>query len=94
MDENYINLTVTSSPYDNLRNYKGYHFDYEDIAKNLFRVTKDGGLVVWVVGDKIQKEEDFVANVQGLDVKKNQKKRESLIRGGEIKTERIVNYVG
>ncbi len=53
MDENYIDLTVTSPPYDQLRNYKGYKFDFENIAKNLYRVTKKGGILVWVVGDKI-----------------------------------------
>ena len=46
-----IDLTVTSPPYDNLRNYNGYSFDFEGIAKELYRVTKDGGVVVWVVGD-------------------------------------------
>ena len=46
-----IDLTVTSPPYDNLRDYEGYDFDFESIAKELYRVTKDGGAVVWVVGD-------------------------------------------
>lgn len=46
-----VDLTITSPPYDNLRNYKGYSFDFEGIAKELFRVTKQGGVVVWVVGD-------------------------------------------
>lgn len=46
-----IDLTVTSPPYDNLRNYNGYTFDFEGIAKELYRVTKEGGVVVWVVGD-------------------------------------------
>jgi SOS regulatory protein LexA len=55
MDENSIDLTVTSPPYDELRNYKGYSFDFENIAKQLFRITKRGGVVVWVVGDKIKK---------------------------------------
>ena len=53
MDENCVDLTVTSPPYDNLRDYKGYTFDVESIAKELYRVTKKGGVVVWVVGDKI-----------------------------------------
>lgn len=53
MSDSYIDLTVTSPPYDNLRNYKGYNFDFENIAKGLFRVTKKGGVVVWVVGDRI-----------------------------------------
>jgi site-specific DNA-methyltransferase (adenine-specific) len=51
MPENHIDLTVTSPPYDGLRDYNGYSFPFEEIAKELFRVTKDGGVVVWVVGD-------------------------------------------
>jgi len=46
-----IDLTVTSPPYDNLRTYNGFTFDFEAIAKQLHRVTKIGGVVVWVVGD-------------------------------------------
>ena len=46
-----IDLTVTSPPYDNLRKYNGYHFDFEAIAAQLWRVTKPGGVVVWVVAD-------------------------------------------
>lgn len=49
--DNSIDLTVTSPPYDNLRDYKGYTFDFELIACQLWRVTKLGGVVVWVVGD-------------------------------------------
>jgi site-specific DNA-methyltransferase (adenine-specific) len=49
-----IDLVVTSPPYDDLRNYNGYHFDFENIAIELFRVMKKGGVVVWVVGDKIK----------------------------------------
>lgn len=51
IDDNSIDLTVTSPPYDNLRTYNGYTFDFEAIAKQLWRVTKPGGVVVWVVGD-------------------------------------------
>jgi len=51
LEDNSIDLTVTSPPYDNLRDYKGYSFDFEGIAKELFRITKDGGVVVWIVGD-------------------------------------------
>lgn len=46
-----VDLTVTSPPYDGLRTYNGYSFDFETIAAELFRVTKPGGVVVWVVGD-------------------------------------------
>ena len=51
MPDNFVNLTVTSPPYDNLRTYNGYSFDFEAVAKELYRVTKSGGVVVWVVGD-------------------------------------------
>jgi len=49
--DNYFDLTVTSPPYDNLRDYKGFSFDFKGIARELFRVTKKGGVVVWVVND-------------------------------------------
>ena len=51
MDDESIDLTVTSPPYDNMRTYKGYDFDFEGIADELFRITKQGGVIVWVVGD-------------------------------------------
>jgi site-specific DNA-methyltransferase (adenine-specific) len=51
MPDNCVDLTVTSPPYDNLREYKGFVFDFEGIAQQLYRVTKQGGVVVWVVGD-------------------------------------------
>ena len=55
-----IDLIVTSPPYDNLREYNGnvqqWCFDkFKSIANELYRVTKNGGVVVWVVGDKIIK---------------------------------------
>ena len=51
MPDCFIDLTVTSPPYDNLREYNGYSFEFEKVAKELFRVTKIGGVVVWVVSD-------------------------------------------
>jgi site-specific DNA-methyltransferase (adenine-specific) len=50
-DDEVIDLTVTSPPYDDLRNYKGFIFPFKDITKELFRITKKGGVVVWVVND-------------------------------------------
>lgn len=47
-----VDLTVTSPPYDKLRKYNGFVFDFETIARELYRVTKQGGVVVWVVGDQ------------------------------------------
>ena len=51
MPDNFIDLTVTSPPYDGLRKYNGYVFDFKNTAKELYRVTKDGGVVVWIVAD-------------------------------------------
>lgn len=51
-EDNCIDLTVTSPPYDNLRTYNWFSWDFEWIASELYRVTKDWGVVVWVVGDQ------------------------------------------
>lgn len=51
LEEESVDLTVTSPPYDNLRNYDGYSFDFPRIAEGLFRVTREGGVVVWIVND-------------------------------------------
>jgi site-specific DNA-methyltransferase (adenine-specific) len=62
MPNNFIDLTITSPPYDDLRTYNnyiksgeaknnGYSFSFEPIAKELYRITKEGGVVIWVVGD-------------------------------------------
>lgn len=46
-----IDLVVTSPPYDDLRLYDGYKFEFELIAIELYRILKDGGTIIWVVGD-------------------------------------------
>lgn len=51
MSDGFVDVTVTSPPYDGLRTYNGYSFPFKEIAKELFRVTKDGCVVVWIVGD-------------------------------------------
>lgn len=51
LEENSIDLVVTSPPYDNLRIYGGYCFNFQKIAQGLFRVISPGGVVVWVIGD-------------------------------------------
>jgi len=51
MDDNFIDLVVTSPPYDNLRTYKGYTFHFKEVADSLFRVMKPGGVIVWIVND-------------------------------------------
>ena len=55
-EDNSIDLTVTSPPYDNLRTYggviDGWSFEkFQGIARELYRVTKEGGVVVWIVAD-------------------------------------------
>ena len=51
MPNDFLDCVITSPPYDNLREYNGYSFPFENIAKELFRVMKVGGVIVWVVGD-------------------------------------------
>lgn len=46
-----IDMVLTSPPYDNLRDYKGYTFNFKGIAQEIYRVLKDGGVCVWIVGD-------------------------------------------
>ena len=56
MEENTVDLVVTSPPYDELRKYGGENQWSEDkcraIIKGIYRTLKDGGVVVWVVGDQ------------------------------------------
>ena len=51
MQDNCVDLTVTSPPYDNLRTYNGFSWDFEGVGRELYRVTKKGGVVVWIVND-------------------------------------------
>src|SRR5579859_1570675 len=45
-----IDLIVTSPPYDKMRNYNS-DFDFENIAAELYRILKIGGVMVWIAGD-------------------------------------------
>lgn len=59
MDDNSVDLTVTSPPYDDLRTYGDDEFKWDfnvfkEVAQELYRVTKTGGVVVWVVGDAVK----------------------------------------
>jgi len=51
MDDDCIDMVVTSPPYDDLRNYEGFSFDSKAVIESLYKVLKPGGVVVWVVGD-------------------------------------------
>lgn len=46
-----VDLTVTSPPYDQLRTYKGFSWDFDALVAELYRVTKEGGVIVWIVND-------------------------------------------
>ncbi|MDD9883381.1 MAG: site-specific DNA-methyltransferase, partial [Gammaproteobacteria bacterium] len=50
--ESSVDLTVFSPPYDQLRDYEGYACDLHALGAELFRVTKDGGVVVMVIQDQ------------------------------------------
>lgn len=57
LDNNSIDMILTSPPYSDLRTYKGYKansLDINAIAHDCFRILKQGGAMVWVVGDKIK----------------------------------------
>lgn len=55
MPDNRFDLTVTSPPYDHIRDYDGTYapdsLDWRGVIKELYRVTAQGGVVVWVVAD-------------------------------------------
>ncbi len=56
MDDEFVDLVVTSPPYDNMREYEGYMLEgFEKIAVELYRIIKKGGVVVWVIGDETVK---------------------------------------
>lgn len=71
LEENSIDLTITSPHYDNLRKYNGYIWDFEETAKELYRITKSGGVVVWIVSDAtIKGSETGTSFTQALFFKK------------------------
>lgn len=47
-----IDMVLTSPPYDNLRDYNGFYFDYKVMLSEIHRVLKKGGVCVWVVADQ------------------------------------------
>lgn len=51
MPNEFVDFVITSPPYDDIRNYNGYQFEFEKIAHELFRVLKKGGVIIWVVAD-------------------------------------------
>ena len=53
MEDDFIDLTITSPPYDKVRKYNGFVFDVDKLSKKLYKKTKKGGVVVWVVNDQV-----------------------------------------
>ena len=55
LDNESVDLVVTSPPYDNLRTYEGtceWNFKiFKQVAYGLYKTLKCGGVVVWVIGD-------------------------------------------
>ena len=47
-----VSMVLTSPPYDGLREYEGYDYDFERTAFLLYKVLKQGKVMVWVVGDQ------------------------------------------
>lgn len=62
IDDESIDLVVTSPPYDRLRDYKGFNCHFEELAKELFRVMKVGGVVCWNVGDSVVKKSETLTS--------------------------------
>lgn len=50
---NSIDMIMTSPPYDSLRTYKGFEWNFEGLTHELYRILKVGGVVVWVVNDAV-----------------------------------------
>lgn len=51
MPADFVDFVITSPSYDNIRNYNGFDFDFEAVARSLWRVIKPGGVIIWVVAD-------------------------------------------
>ena len=51
LEDESVDLVLTSPPYDKLRSYNGFKFDFENVAKGIFKVIKKGGILVWIVKD-------------------------------------------
>lgn len=54
LPDEFVDLTVTSPPYDDLRKYNGFSFDFYEIVRQLLRITRIGGLITWVVSDSVK----------------------------------------
>lgn len=84
MPDDLLDMTLCSPPYDDLRAYNGYQLSLDRIVELLFKKTKPGGVVVWVVGDKT---EDGSESMSSFD------HAISFVRGGGFKLHDTMLYV-
>ena len=73
MDDDFLDLIVTSPPYDDLRAYEGIEWDYKKIMLEAHRTLKPGGVMVWIVGDGIDNDGSESGNsyrqtIFGIDI--------------------------
>ena len=54
MDAGSLDMILTSPPYEDLRKYQGFSFDFARTASSMLRVLKDGGVASWVIGDRVR----------------------------------------
>lgn len=52
LKDNSVDLITTSCPYSDIRSYSGHTWSFPDVAHEIKRVLKPGGVCVWIVGDK------------------------------------------
>lgn len=70
LPDNTFDLTITSPPYDALRTYKGFLINFSILFKHILRITKLGGIFVWVIGDQTVKgNETGTSFKQALQIK-------------------------
>lgn len=64
MPDEFLDMTLCSPPYDDLRMYKGYELPLDKIIPLLYQKTKPGGVVVWVIGDKTENGSESLSSFQ------------------------------
>lgn len=87
INENSIDLILTSPPYDDLRDYKGYSFEFTPISHHLYRVLKEGGVMVWVVADRtVDGDKTLTSFKQALEFKERGFKCHDVMIYGKTQT--------
>lgn len=84
MPDEFLDMTLCSPPYDDLRAYNGYDLPLDELVRLLYAKTKLGGVVIWVVGDKT---EDGSESLSSFD------HAIAFVRGGKFKLHDTMLYV-